>query len=230
MTRPGRLRGWLPWALAMAVLLGALVAVSATVASASASGDDSGVFGLEALVDAGLKVDDAVAAGEVDRLVRAGLVHTGWKHLAINCFGLALIGFLYWRMLGTEQRSYLAAATMLAIALLASSAGFVASYLLRMGPSCGASAAVYGLLGAIVGRVWMGRRALPPSYRLALPLMLTLVSLASVLVLLPNRGIDHAAHLSGWALGIALGVLGQLRFGRQVLTSVASVVLVVAYV
>lgn len=223
-------RQWSPWALATGLAIATTTLATARVAAGSPADALArlGRFGLDALLTGGMKDDDLVAAGHVGLLVRAGAVHTSWSHLVVNTVAFVLIGLLYWRLTAPSRRTLTSAALMIAIALCASSAGFFVSFLAGSGPSCGASAGVYGLFGAIAGAVWVQRRALPERLRLAAPLALTALALASALVLLPDPGMDHAAHLGGLGAGLGLGIATQHRIGRRAIGALAAALLFVA--
>lgn len=212
--------GWLPLVVTLGALLAALVAITAALAADA--------FAIRTLDAFGLKDDRAIAAGEIGRLVRAGLVHVSWTHLAVNALALALIAILYWRVHPPPERTPRSAFLLVALCVVTSTAGFTASHLLAMGLSCGASAAVYGLFGATAARVWRLRERLPERVRLFAPLSLTAISLASAVILLPTAGIDHAAHLSGWASGFALGFVTASRLGGFMLLAAGATLVLIA--
>lgn len=223
-------RQWSPWALAVCVALATIALATARIAALSPPDALArlGRFGFDALLTGGMKDDDWVTAGHVDLLVRAGAAHTSWSHLVVNAVAFVLIAFLYWRLTGPSRRTLANAAVMVAIVLCASTAGFVTSFLSASGPSCGASAGVYGLFGAIAGAVWVHRRALPERLQVAVPAALTAIALASALVLLPDPGMDHAAHLGGLAAGLGLGAAAQYATGRKVTVALALALLATA--
>lgn len=177
-------------------------------------------YSIDALIDAGLKVDTLIDLGELGRLVSAGLVHTSRAHLAVNAVGLLLTALFWWRVNPALRRSR-DAWVLAAIAIIASTGGFLASYLVRAGPSGGSSAGIFGLLAAVAGATWVHRKDLPERMRLTAPIALTLLSFAAVVVMLGRSGMDHAAHLGGWALGLPAGAAAQLEAGRVVLALVA---------
>ncbi|TNF37624.1 MAG: rhomboid family intramembrane serine protease, partial [Deltaproteobacteria bacterium] len=96
-----------------------------------------GELDLDALVRMGAKVDARVADGEWWRLVVSVYLHAGWVHVALNAAWLAL--FL------TAVATLLGPARALATALATAYLGQLASFALAVGPSVGASGAVYGL-------------------------------------------------------------------------------------
>ncbi len=58
-----------------------------------------------------------VSDGEIWRLFTAHLVHLGWRHLALNGAGLALVFALYWRWLSWGRFLAWTGASMLAVAV-----------------------------------------------------------------------------------------------------------------
>lgn len=226
-----RLRSWLPFALAMALALGAFTAVLVMVANASPPGslERLGRYALDPLSAAGMKDDLRVGSGHIGLLVRAGLVHTTPFHLITNAIGLLLIGILGWRLTPLAERTLSRAATLVALGIIASTAGFLASYLARAGPSCGASAAVYGLFAAVAAETWARRKDLPAELRTLAPIVMTTLSLGTAFVFIGRPGMDHAAHLGGWAAGFATGFALPYRRGRIALGALATALLVAAF-
>lgn len=187
------------WAVA-AGLCGVLVGAWLALGAGSPS--------VDTLVSAGAKVDELVAEGAWWRLVVAGALHTGPVHLALNA---ALLAFatLAWTRLGRAQADdgwgrALAAA---AIAAIASAAGFSVSFMAHAGPSVGASAAVFGLLAAIVTGVWLGRAELPARLRWIGPGALTSALVLVVVASSTIAGLDHAAHAGGVVAGGGVALL-----------------------
>lgn len=226
----GSARQWSPWVLATSLALATTAFVTARIAAASDPDALArfGRFAFGALLTGGMKDDDLVASGRLDLLVRAGAAHTSWSHLVVNAVAFVMIAFLYWRLTAPSRRTFASAGVMLAIAVCTSSAGFLASFFAASGASCGASASIFGLFGAIAGAVWVQRRALPERLQVAVPAALTALALASALVLLPDPGMDHAAHLGGLAAGLALGAATQYPTGRKVVAGLALALLALA--
>jgi membrane associated rhomboid family serine protease len=203
----------------MSLLLGALWLVVHQLVQASGDAlGETGRFGLQALLDAGAKDDVRVAEGELHRLVRAGLVHVNVGHALVNSLGLLLCMGLVWRIAPLETRHMRRAAALVAVAVIASTAGFGASFLAYSGTSCGASAAIFGYLGAAAGSVWM-TTAIPQ--RRLIGAGLATLGLAMGLVFLPKNGVDHVAHLGGWAAGLCCGLALESRHGPLFLGSLA---------
>ncbi|MBL8787555.1 MAG: rhomboid family intramembrane serine protease, partial [Deltaproteobacteria bacterium] len=188
-----------------------------------------GRYAVAPLSAAGMKDDLQIDAGHVGLLVRAGLVHTSPGHLLMNAIGLVLIGVLGWRLTPLAMRTLSRAATLAALGIVASTVGFLASYLVRAGPSCGASAAVYGLFAAAAAEIWARRKDLPSELRTLVPIIMTALSLGTAFVFIGRPGMDHAAHLGGWLAGFLGGFALPYRAGRLTLGGLATALLIAAF-
>jgi rhomboid protease GluP len=215
----------------MAIALGAFTAVLVMVANASPPGslERLGRYALDPLSAAGMKDDLLVGNGHIGLLVRAGLVHTTPFHLITNAIGLLLIGILGWRLTPLAERTLSRAASLVALGIIASTVGFLASYLVRAGPSCGASAAVYGLFAAAAAEIWARRKDLPSELRTLVPIIMTVLSLGTAFVFIGRPGMDHAAHLGGWLAGFLGGFALPYRAGRLTLGGLATALLIAAF-
>ncbi|MCC6625676.1 MAG: rhomboid family intramembrane serine protease [Deltaproteobacteria bacterium] len=208
------------WAVA-AASCGALVFVWLAVLGARPT--------VQTLVTAGAKVDALVADGEWWRLVVAGALHASPVHLALNCALLAF-ALLAWSRLGRARGDdgWARPLAGLGLAVIGSAGGFVASFLVRAGASVGASAAVHGLLAAIVAAVWLGRAALPERARLVGPIALSLSFVAVLGASFAVTGLDHAAHVGGAITGLALAPLVDRSGRARVVVGGAALALVLA--
>lgn len=156
-------------------------------------------FQSEDLLRALAKDNDAIRAGEVWRLLTAGLVHAGLFHLFMNGFVLNNVGGIVERLLGPAR--------MLLVLWGSVAAGSLASFATNPGPSVGISGGVFGLVGALLAVGVRYRRRLPPPLRGMLvrgPLEAIILNLALGLSL---PFIDNAAHLGGLAGGFALALV-----------------------
>jgi membrane associated rhomboid family serine protease len=130
------------------------------------------------------------------RLLSACFVHAGIIHIGFNMMGLVFLGRILEPAIGSVR---------LIIAYVASGiVGFVLSFLwwavLGGAPvSVGASGAVYGLFGLLLGFMW---RRKDPRWK---PLLFRALMYAVILGI--AAPIDHAAHIGGALTGGALGVL-----------------------
>ncbi|MEZ4267802.1 MAG: rhomboid family intramembrane serine protease [Myxococcota bacterium] len=193
-------------AVALSLLLvGALLAVDAARALAEPAGfaeTSLGRASIGVLLALGAKVNAWVAAGQVERLVLAGFLHSGAGHLAMNALWLGAVSCAAAWISGVPAA--------FAATILGSVAGFCASALAGAGPSVGASAMVLGGAGLIAAHLVAHAASLPTPQRLAALIALG-GALASTLV--PGLGggsgvaVDHAAHVGGLAAGFTLGFL-----------------------
>ena len=195
MSGPGRGGARLP---ALTITLGLTVVTVLAFAAQLLSG---WVFGFDVVAGLGAKVNRAIAAGQVWRLVTPLFVHGGIVHLLVNMYSLNVLGPLVERLFGPRR--------MLALYLLAGVGGSVASLALTPAASVGASGAIFGLLGALAAFLALHRRALGPAGRLQLRQLAFVALLNLGLGLTP--GIDNAAHLGGLISGAALAAAAGPR-------------------
>jgi membrane associated rhomboid family serine protease len=153
-----------------------------------------------ALVLAGANLKSAVAAGEVWRLPASIFLHVGILHLALNMYGLWILGRLVEQMMGRTR--------FFAVYMTAGLVGAVASFLLgSAGISAGASGAVFGVLGAAVAELALHRDAYNERWRRALLGNLIFLALANVGIGFYYTAIDQAAHVGGMVSGALVGAL-----------------------
>ena len=177
----------------------ALIAVNVVVAAAVALyfGATADVGGL---ARAGGNLKSAVAAGEWWRLSSSMFLHAGLLHLAINMYGLWILGKLVEQIYGPLR--------LFGLYVFAGLCGSLAS-LAFGGPmmSVGASGAVFGLLGAATVELALHRDAYPPRWRKSLLGNFLFLIIANVLIGFEGA-IDQAAHMGGLiAGGVAAVVL-----------------------
>lgn len=152
------------------------------------------------LVAFGAKVNILISDGEVWRLITSNFLHIGFFHLAFNMYALWILGpiaeeiFGHWAYLG--------------LYLLSGVGGTFASFLFSQALSAGASASIFGLLGALLIYSW-GRSKL---WRSGLGLNLLIVVIVNLGFGFIQPGIDNFAHLGGLITGIIIiSVLMKLR-------------------
>ena len=206
-----------PWPLllVLASVLAAFVATFFTlVALDPATFERTGRVSADAMVAFGIKDDTRIAAGHLAGLVRAGLVHHSWVHLALNSVSLILFALLLWRLVLPIDRTIGRAGAILAIVVVSSTGGFALSFLVGNGLSAGASGAVFGLLGALPLALVVRTDLGPPRLRWRLAAALMALGALGVALLSGGGGVDHAAHLGGLSTGIPLGYAQARRAGR----------------
>jgi rhomboid protease GluP len=151
------------------------------------------VSGSQELVAAGAKWVPDILRGEWYRLVTAGYLHVQFVHILMNMMSLYNIGPLVEEIYGTRR--------MFTLYTVATVGGFFASSVWApMVPSLGASAGIFGLLGALIA---VGRHSSSHMAQNIRNQCLTNAAIGLVMgFVLPM--IDNAAHLGGLAGGYAV--------------------------
>lgn len=140
----------------------------------------------------GMKINEAIRAGEYWRLLTPMLLHGGVMHIAFNMYALYSLGRGLERLYGHTR--------FLSLYLVAALAGNTASFLLSRNPSLGASTAVFGLIAAQGVTLYLNRKLLGAQARSALGNILFLI-VANLLMGFTMGGIDNFGHLGGLAGG-----------------------------
>ncbi len=158
--------------------------------------------------------------GEWWRLATCTFIHIGILHLFMNMVVLWSVGGLLERLVG--RAGFLAA---YAVSGLAGS--MASSWWSPSVTSAGASGAVFGVLGCIVGLLARDRRSVPAAARSRIVRMAAVFIGYNLLFGLSVPGIDMAAHIGGLLAGFGCGIVLALplehastdkRLGRAGLT------------
>lgn len=186
---------------ATAIFLVVLVGVYALEVALGGS-TDVGV-----LIRLGANVPALVLDGQPWRLFTSIFLHIGIVHILLNGWALYQLGGLVETFVGPSR--------MLAVALgsgLVGSAASTAWHVWTQNPgiSAGASGAVFGLLGALVGLLLSRRNDLRAEGRSLLSSLLLWAGL-NVYLGLSTPGIDNAAHFGGAVTGFLVGYFVLLR-------------------
>lgn len=176
------------------------------------------------LVRAGALFRPAVLAGEAWRLITATFLHAGWLHVAINMYGLYLLGRFVEQVFGPLRY--------LVVYVAGGLAGALASTFIGVGAlSVGASGAIMGLLGALIVTLILRRGTWPETWRRALLLNLLFLGALQIFIGFQVPVIDNAAHVGGLLGGAAAtlvfappGLAGMDRRGRVVVAVAAGLV------
>ena len=171
---------------------------AATVAHSMGLGNSSAFMDLDAqtLYQFGGKFRSSILGGEWWRLVTAGFLHGGLIHIAMNCWVLFDLGPQVDEIYGTPR--------FLVIYILSSIGGFVASTFWSAAPSIGASAALFGLIGAMIA---LGVRTHSSVGGAIRGMYIRWAIYGLLFGLLPYFHIDNAAHMGGLATGFATGYI-----------------------
>jgi rhomboid protease GluP len=191
------LGGWIPQAGYLTILIllicSGLYLATALYSSNSGNGNFVNIDG-QTLFIFGADLGRALAGGQWWRLVTAGFLHGGILHILMNMWVLF--------DLGAQIETIYGGARMLAIYFVSNVVGFYVSAMWHPGTvSAGASAALFGLVGAMLalGVRYRGSGAgdmIRAVYGRYLVYLL-------IFSLLP--GVDMAAHIGGLAGGFGLG-------------------------
>ena len=138
----------------------------------------------------------AIAAGQWWRLVTAGFLHGGLIHIFMNSWVLFSVGAQVEETYGTARY--------LVLYFVSTVVGFLASTYFSPHLSVGASAALFGLIGAMIAAGMRSNTAMGAAIRAQYTQW---VIYMVVIGLLPIFNIDTAAHLGGLAAGFALAWL-----------------------
>jgi membrane associated rhomboid family serine protease len=131
--------------------------------------------------------------------VTYGLLHGGVLHVAMNMVSLAAVGRELARMIGSR------AMAVTYIICQISAAALYAMMEPQVGPMVGASGAIFGLAGALIGYATVNlRRRHKDMTPLVRSVVMILVLNVALTVMMPN--IAWQAHLGGAAAGLVIGL------------------------
>jgi rhomboid protease GluP len=202
---PERMLGIIPVpSTATSALVAANIALYAiswymTQSAVSAANESTSLFtGIDGhvLVRLGAKYGPLMVRGEWWRLVTAIFLHGGLLH----------IGFNLWCLidLGPEVESLFSIQKFIVLYLVTGVFGFIVSlFWSPFGISIGASGAIVGLIGILIGASYHHGQ-LGKAYRSQLWRWVIYIV---AMMLIPGLGIDNAAHMGGLASGLLLGYL-----------------------
>ncbi len=140
---------------------------------------------------------ESVLMGQVWRLISCAFLHIGFIHLLINSYTLYQLGPFIENFFGKTKFI----ATYILCALSAS----ILSLVFSTGVSAGASGALFGLTGLLLGNGWAKKR-----YTFDLPIdemQLVPFVLYNLFFGFLVPGIDNWAHIGGLVCGILLGYI-----------------------
>lgn len=155
---------------------------------------------IDKLLEFGANYGPRTLGGEPWRLVTSMFVHIGVIHLAFNMWALWAAGNLLERLVGNVGFAILY--------LTAGIAGSVASMLWNPAiVSAGASGAVFGVFGGLIGYILLRRDTIPLTVLNEIRNSAVSVVLYNVVFGAMVQGIDNAAHLGGLAAGFLAGLV-----------------------
>jgi rhomboid protease GluP len=161
----------------------------------------------ESIIAMGALARERVVAGEYWRLLTAPWLHGGTEHLVGNGIALYILGMVCEAAFGRAQ--------LVVLYVLSGLAGSLVSMLVSVGPSVGASGAIFGLQGAAIVLLRRERdRLLVRDRRVGFVLLIW--AIYTIAGGLTDPFIDNGAHIGG-ALG---GALIALRLRPVVLSPI----------
>lgn len=187
-----------PW-----VTLGLVATNVLLFAGAVALGVDPRQPSLQSLSTWGANVGPAVIGGQWWRLFTAMFLHIGFIHILFNMVALWSIGGFVERLLGRTGFGivYVLAGLGASLTSIAWNPDVV---------SAGASGAIFGLFGALLGFLVREPKCVPPGVWGRLVISAVLFILYNMLHAVNASGIDVAGHLgglvTGWACGLFIAV------------------------
>jgi len=144
----------------------------------------------------GAKFRQAIHMGQWWRLVTAGFLHGGLLHILMNSWVLFDIGAQVEETYGPSR--------LIVIYFAATVVGFYASTWWSAALSVGASAGIFGLIGAMIALGMLHRSALGDAIK---GLYLRWAIYGLLFGLLPGLAIDNAAHIGGLAAGFGVAYI-----------------------
>ncbi len=172
---------------------------AATVALSMRQGNGDALLNVDGrtLFDFGAKLREAIQAGQVWRLVTAGFLHGGLIHIVMNSLALFVVG--------AEVEEAYGWARMVVIYFVSTVFGFYLSAVWSAGLSVGASAAIFGLIGAMIA-LGVRHRSHPAGAAIRSH-YIGWALYGLMMALLPGLHVDNAAHIGGLIGGFAVAYL-----------------------
>jgi rhomboid protease GluP len=146
----------------------------------------------------GMKINEAIVAGQFWRLITPVFLHGSILHLGFNMYALFIFGP------GLER--YYGHGRYIALYFLSGFAGNVASFLFSTAPSLGSSTAIFGLLGAEGVFLYRNRELFGSSAQRALVNLIVIAVINLVIGMQP--GIDNWGHIGGLVGGVMFAWFG----------------------
>jgi len=161
------------------------------------------IYGGDLLFALGGKINSAITAGQLWRLITPVLLHGSILHIVFNMYALYTIGSSIERFFGHSRY--------LVLYLVGGFAGNVLSYFFSPNPSLGSSTAVFGLLAAEGVFAYQNRKFFGDR---AKTIVINTVSVAVVnfIIGLSGQGIDNWGHLGGLLGGLIFTWLAGPRW------------------
>jgi len=151
------------------------------------------IFGRDILVLYGARINEAILAGQLWRLLTPALLHGSIAHIGFNMY--ALLSF------GTGLERHFGHGRFLLLYLLGAFTGNVASFLFSPGYSVGASTAIFGLLAAEGVFLIQNRKVFAGQFRSAIGNIIFIAAI-NLFIIGSLPGIDNWGHIGGLLGGL----------------------------
>ncbi len=148
----------------------------------------------------GGKINEAILAGEVWRLVTPVFLHSSIMHIAFNMYALYI--------LGRRSESVYGHARFILLYLISAFGGNVLSFVLSPSPALGSSTAIFGLLAAEGVFIFQNRRLFGNQTRSRLSNIIVILFINLAIGFSPSLNIDYFGHLGGLLGGFLFASLG----------------------
>jgi rhomboid protease GluP len=179
------------------LLLNFGIYIATTIFSMRAGNPDAFMnIDVRTLIMFGAKWNMGLAQGEYWRLVTAGFLHGGLFHILMNSWVLFDLGAQVEEVYGSSR--------MLVIYFVSTVGGFAASAWWSPAVSVGASAGLFGLIGAMIA---LGVRHRNPMGSAIRGMYLRWAIYGIIFGMLPGFRTDNAAHIGGLAAGFGIAYL-----------------------
>lgn len=160
----------------------------------------------------GAKENDLIATGQYWRLITPVFLHYDLLHLFFNCYAILIWGPMVEKLYGRFKY--------VVLYLISGMMGCLASYILSVSPSIGASGAVFGLLG---GLLYFRQKWKEAFKRFFGPSLFIIIGF-NLIYGFTGTGIDNWGHIGGlvggFLVGNALGLYqeNKARFDKVIFT------------
>jgi rhomboid protease GluP len=198
---------------------------AATVVGSMGRGNPSAIMGIDiwTLVQFGATARTLVFQGDWWRLVTAGFLHGGILHILMNSWAMMDLGRQVEEVYGIWR--------FLVLYFMATVGGFLLSAVWKDVVSVGASAALFGLIGAMIAFGMKNRTVMGAAIR---GIYVRWAIYGLIMGFLPGLRIDNAAHIGGLATGFAFawvaGPQGPVRSAAERGWRVAAILCIAATV
>ena len=148
----------------------------------------------------GAKYPQAIFLGQWWRLITAGFLHGGLFHIGMNMWVLYDLGAQVEEIYGSKR--------MIVFYFVSTALGFIASTFWSNSLSIGASAGIFGLIGAMIA---LGIRSKTSTGSMIRGVYIRWAVYGLLMGLLPFFQVDNAAHIGGLAGGFVAAYLAGMR-------------------